>query len=209
MSAINLGRGDALLVIDMQYDFLPGGSLGVPHGDQVLAPINRLLALYEEKELPIYASRDWHTIDHCSFVAQGGPWPPHCVAGTPGAAFSAELALPAQTVVISKASTANADAYSAFNGTRLAEQMRQHGVTRVAICGLATDYCVLNTATDALNEGFATLIVTEAMRAVDVSSGDGTRAIEQMLERGALPVTLGATGLHYSSSQRIAWARSL
>jgi nicotinamidase/pyrazinamidase len=194
MSAINLGKGDALLVIDMQYDFLPGGSLGVPDGDQVLAPINRLLALYDSQRLPILASRDWHTVDHCSFAERGGPWPPHCVADTRGAAFSSELTLPGETVVISKAATADEDAYSAFNGTGLAEQLRQLGVKRVAVCGLATDYCVLNTVLDALGEGFDALLVTEAMRAVDVNAGDGARAIGQMIARGAVTVELGKAG---------------
>jgi nicotinamidase/pyrazinamidase len=204
MSAINLGQADALLVIDMQYDFLPGGSLGVPDGDQVLAPINRLLALYDRQHLPIFASRDWHTVDHCSFAARGGPWPPHCVADTRGAAFSDQLALPAQAVVISKAATADEDAYSAFNGTGLAQQLRQQGVKRVAVCGLATDYCVLNSVLDALGEGFDTLVVTEAMRAVDVNPGDGERAVGQMVARGAITVELGPDGTLQSSSQRIA-----
>jgi nicotinamidase/pyrazinamidase len=204
MSAINLGQGDALLVIDMQYDFLPGGSLGVPDGDQVLTPINRLLALYNSQDLPIFASRDWHTVDHCSFTQRGGPWPPHCIADTRGAAFPSELALPGETVVISKAATADEDAYSAFNGTGLAEQLRQLGVKRVTVCGLATDYCVLNTVLDALGDRFEALLVTEAMRAVDVNPGDGARAIGQMVARGAVAVELGAAGMLQSSSQRIA-----
>lgn len=195
MGTIELGQGDALLVIDMQYDFLPGGSLGVPDGDHVIAPINRLLALYGERGLPIYATRDWHPADHCSFAAQGGPWPPHCVAGTPGASFSGEMALPTHAVVISKADSATVDAYSAFGGTGLADQMRQRGITRLAACGLATDYCVLNTVTDALKEGFDTLIVPEAMRAVDVQPSDGARAIEQMVAQGAAPVGLQGAGL--------------
>ncbi|MFL6673407.1 MAG: isochorismatase family protein [Massilia sp.] len=195
MSMMELGQGDALLVIDMQYDFLPGGSLAVPGGHDVLAPIKRLLALYGERGLPIYATRDWHPHDHCSFAAQGGPWPPHCVAGTAGASFPAELALPAHTVVVSKADTAAVDAYSAFAGTGLAQQMRQRAITRVAVCGLATDYCVLNTVADALKEGFDTLIVPEAMRAVDAQPGDGARAIDQMLAQGAAPVGLLGAGL--------------
>jgi nicotinamidase/pyrazinamidase len=194
MSAINLGKGDALLVIDMQYDFLPGGSLGVPRGDEVLAPINRLLALYDQQHLPIYATRDWHTADHCSFAERGGPWPPHCVADTRGAAFSSDLVLPAATVVLSKAATADEDAYSAFNGTGLAEQLRRLGVQRVAVCGLATDYCVLNTVLDALDAGFEALVVVDAMRAVDVNPGDGERAIGQMVARGAVAAELDAAG---------------
>lgn len=195
MSAIHLDRGDALLVVDMQVDFLPGGALGVTDGHEVLAPINRLIALYREQGLPIFASRDWHPGDHCSFAAQGGPWPPHCMAGTPGAEFSAELALPDDTVVVSKADSAGVDAYSAFNGTGLAAQLRERGVERVAVCGLATDYCVLNTVTDALEEGFDTIFVPEAMRAVDVEPGDGRRALDRMVARGAVPVRLGEAGM--------------
>ncbi|MFK3737051.1 isochorismatase family protein [Massilia sp. TN1-12] len=195
MSAIHLDKDDALLVIDMQVDFLPGGALGVAAGHEVIAPINHLIELYREQGLPIFASRDWHPTNHCSFAEQGGPWPPHCVANTPGAEFSAELALPDDAVVISKADTAGVDAYSAFNGTTLAARLRARGVNRVTVCGLATDYCVLNTVTDALEEGFATIIVPEAMRAVDVEAGDGRRALDRMVARGAVPVRLGEVGM--------------
>jgi nicotinamidase/pyrazinamidase len=192
MDTITLGQGDALLVVDMQYDFLPGGSLGVPRGDEALAPVNRLLALYGERGLPVYASRDWHPADHVSFAARGGPWPPHCVAGTPGAAFPEALSMPPQTVVISKAVTADTDAYSAFNGTALAEQLKDRGVRRVAVCGLATDYCVLNTALDAIEAGFQTLVLPDAMRAVEVAPGDGARAIGRMVAAGAVAVEVDA-----------------
>lgn len=195
MSAIVLGQGDALLIVDLQVDFLPGGALGVPHGDAVIDPINRLCALYAARGLPVYASRDWHPAPHCSFAAQGGPWPPHCVAGTPGAAFSAALRLPDDAIVVSKADTADVDAYSAFNGTGLADAMRARGIRRVAVCGLATDYCVLNTALDGLAAGFEVLVVAEAMRAVEVAPGDGDRAMTRMLLAGAAPVRLAADGL--------------
>jgi nicotinamidase/pyrazinamidase len=195
MSAIHLGQGDALLVIDLQYDFLPGGSLGVPDGHEVIAPINRLLAMFAQEGLPVFASRDWHPATHVSFKERGGPWPPHCVAGTRGAAFAEELALPDDVIVVSKADTADVDAYSAFAGTTLASQLRERGVTRVVVCGLATDYCVLNTVTDSLDEGFETLIVPEAMRAVDVQPGDGMRALDRMVARGAVSLRLGEHGL--------------
>lgn len=190
MNTIQLNETDALLVIDMQYDFLPGGSLGVPRGDEVLAPINTLMGLFAARGLPVYASRDWHPENHCSFAARGGPWPPHCVADTEGAAFSKELAFPADMVTISKADSPDADAYSAFNGTALADHLRQHGVTRVFVCGLATDYCVLNTVIDARENGFEVVILPEAMRAVDVAAGDGERAIARMAGLGARVVEL-------------------
>jgi nicotinamidase/pyrazinamidase len=185
MPQLELTPEDALLVIDMQVDFLPGGKLGVAHGHAVLGPINRLLGLFDSRGLPIYASRDWHPENHCSFAARGGPWPPHCVAGTPGAAFSEQLDLPAGAVVVSKADTEDADAYSAFNGTTLAAQLRARGVRRVVVCGLATDYCVLNTVVDARESGFEVVIVPDAMRAVDVAPGDGERAIARMTGLGA------------------------
>jgi len=190
MNPIRLQDSDALLVIDMQYDFLPGGSLGVPLGDEVLAPINALMASFAARGLPVYASRDWHPENHCSFAERGGPWPPHCVAETRGAAFSEALQLPADTVIISKADSADVDAYSAFNGTALADHLRQHGSARVFVCGLATDYCVLNTALDALANGFETVIVPEAMRAVNVQPQDGELAIARMREAGATTASL-------------------
>jgi len=194
MSAIVLGGGDALLIVDPQVDFLPGGSLGVPKGDAVLAPINRLIDLYRTHALPVYVSRDWHPALHCSFAGQGGPWPVHCVAGSDGARFAPGLQLD-DAVVVSKATTVDVDAYSAFNGTGLAETLRERGIRRLVVCGLATDYCVLNTVLDALAAGFDVLLATEAIRAVNVKADDGDRALQQMLERGAMPVLLAGTGL--------------
>jgi nicotinamidase/pyrazinamidase len=192
MNSLQPEPHDALIIVDMQYDFLPGGSLGVPQGDEVVGPVNRLIGLFAGRGLPVYASRDWHPDKHCSFAARGGPWPPHCVANTHGAAFSEDLHLPPDAIVVSKADSADVDAYSAFNGTGLAAQLRERGVKRVVVCGLATDYCVLNTALDARDNGFEVLIVPEAMRAVNVQAGDGERAIAQMLERGATAVGVEA-----------------
>lgn len=194
MSAIVLGGGDALLIVDPQIDFLPGGSLGVPQGDDVLAPINRLIALFRARALPVYVSRDWHPALHCSFAAQGGPWPVHCVAGTDGARFSETLQL-GDAIVMSKAETVELDAYSAFNGTGLADALRAAGIRRLTVCGLATDYCVLNTVVDGLTAGFGVLLVPEAMRAVNVNAGDGERALGRMLHDGALPVQLSGASL--------------
>ena len=195
MHPIALTPADALIIVDLQNDFLPGGSLGVPQGDEVVAPIQQLIDLYQSHGLPIYASRDWHPEGHCSFTAQGGPWPVHCIAGSSGAAFSSAIDLEQVSTVISKATTVEKDAYSAFNGTSLGEQMRARGIERVAVCGLATDYCVLNTTKDALAEGFATLLVLDAIRAVDVQPGDGARAIAQMQDAGAQPVHVDRVGL--------------
>lgn len=194
MSAIVLGGGDALLIVDPQVDFLPGGSLGVPQGDAVLAPINRLIDLYRTHGLPVYVSRDWHPALHCSFAGQGGPWPVHCVAGSDGARFAPGLQLNDATVV-SKATTVDVDAYSAFNGTGLADTLRERGIRRLVVCGLATDYCVLNTVLDGMAGGFEVLLATEAIRAVNVNANDGDRALVRMLDGGAMPVQLAGAGL--------------
>lgn len=183
-----IGAGDALIVEDVQNDFLPGGSLAVPGGDEVIPVLNEYLALFVARGLPVFAARDWHPADHCSFRAQGGPWPPHCVAGTPGAQFAPALRLPPQARIVSKAYSAGAEAYSSFEGTDLAEQLRALEVKRVFVGGLATDYCVLNTVMDALRRGFATVLLRDAVRAVDVAPGDGERAIGQMADAGAIAI---------------------
>jgi nicotinamidase/pyrazinamidase len=185
---ITIRDHDALLLVDVQCDFLPGGALGVPDGDAVVPVLNRYLALARRKKLPVYASRDWHPKNHCSFRPQGGPWPEHCVAETPGAAFAPDLELPADAIVVDKATRADADAYSAFSGTSLAESLRGRGVTRLLAGGLATDYCVLNTVRDALKEGFDVLLLEDAIRAVNVNPGDGERAEGEMRQAGAIPV---------------------
>lgn len=187
---LTVSSGDALIIVDVQNDFLPGGALAVPQGDRVIEPLNRAAALFEAKGLPVFATRDWHPENHCSFKPQGGPWPPHCVAGTRGAEFAPSLRLPAATVVISKATTAERDAYSGFQGTELGNELKRRGVKRVVVGGLATDYCVLNTVKDALAQGLQVLLLTDAIRAVDVKPGDGEAAQAEMERRGAVPITV-------------------
>jgi nicotinamidase/pyrazinamidase len=184
-------KGDALLLVDVQNDFLPGGALAVPDADAVIPVLNRYVAAARASGVPIYASRDWHPRDHCSFKAQGGPWPPHCVAGTAGAEFSPALDLPPKTEVVSKGTTKEKDAYSAFEGTTLAEDLHQKGVARLLIGGLATDYCVLNSVRNALKHGLEVLLLTDAMRAVNVKPHDGEQAEAEMVRLGARPVTFG------------------
>jgi len=185
-----LRNSDTLIVVDVQNDFLPGGSLAVADGDAVVPVLNEYIRRFEARDLPVYFTRDWHPSDHCSFERQGGPWPLHCVAGTKGAEFSPELQLPDDAVVISKATRQEKDAYSGFQDTDLAERCRSAGRERLFIGGLATDYCVLNTVRDALKEGFRVCLLTDAIRAVDREPGDGERAIDEMKRQGALPVTL-------------------
>lgn len=182
--------GDALLLVDVQLDFLPGGSLPVPSGDQVIGPLNTAIQQFRAQGLPVYATRDWHPPRHCSFRKHGGILPPHCVADSRGAAFPAELALPPDTVIVSKGTQADCDAYSGFEGTGLAGMLRAAGVARLFVGGLATDFCVLNTVTDALQEGFGVVLLTGAMRGVNLQAGDDEAAIATMIEHGALPYSL-------------------
>lgn len=180
-----LGPGDALVIADLQNDFLPGGALGVLGGDEVIPIVNEYLRRFRRQGLPVYVTRDWHPAGHCSFRSEGGPWPTHCIAGTPGAAFSPDLILPADTTVISKATDAAREAYSAFAGTDLHDHLRRTGTRRVFVGGLATDYCVLNTVKDALALGYSAVLLLDAVRAVNVTPGDGDAAIAQMLGWGA------------------------
>lgn len=179
-----IDRADALLVVDVQADFLPGGALGVPDGDAVVAPLNRCIEAFARAGRPMYFSRDWHPWDHCSFAQQGGPWPPHCVAGTPGAAFAPGLQVPDSARVISKATRPDRDAYSAFQDTALAERLHAEGIRRVIVGGLATDYCVRETACDARSHGFDVAVLSDAIRAVNVQPGDAGRALQEMRARG-------------------------
>ena len=188
-----LQRGDALIIVDMQQDFLPGGALAVPDGDAVIPVINQYAAEFSRRGLPVFATRDWHPQDHCSFQEQGGPWPPHCVAGTPGAEFPPTLELPQDTIIIHKATSPAPDAYSGFQGTNLEALLRERGCRRVFVAGLATDYCVRATVLDALKADFDAVLLEDAVRAVNVQPGDGDRAIEEMKAAGAR--TAGSTGI--------------
>jgi len=170
-------RTDALIVVDVQRDFCPGGALAVPHGDDVVPAINRLLGLTDWLTV---ATRDWHPADHCSFKAQGGIWPPHCVAGTDGAAFHPALDQARIGTVVSKAVTRDAEAYSGFHGTDLATRLAARGIRRVFVCGLATDYCVKATALDARSAGLDVVVIEDAIRGVEVTPGDCVKAVDEM-----------------------------
>lgn len=188
MDKIRPQAADALILVDVQLDFLPGGSLAVPRGDEVVPALNRYIAVFRRLTLPIIATRDWHPPDHCSFRAQGGPWPPHCIAGSDGARFAPLLDLPCEGRIVSKAATRDKDAYSGFEGTDLDDWLKRAGVSRVFVGGLATDYCVLNTVRDALRLGYATFLLLDAVRAVEVQAGDGQRAIDEMRRLGAIAI---------------------
>jgi nicotinamidase/pyrazinamidase len=152
--------------------------------------LNRYIGEFVGHGLSVYATRDWHPPQHCSFSAQGGPWPVHCVAGTNGAAFAATLTLPPDTTVISKATLQDQEAYSSFQGTDLDSRLRAAGIRRLFIGGLTTDYCVLNTVRDARKFGYEVFVLTDAIRAVDVQPGDGQRAEAEMASLGARRITL-------------------
>lgn len=181
---MDLRPKDTLLIVDVQRDFVDG-SLAVPGAAAIVPVINRYASEFARRLLPVVATRDWHPPRHVSFAAQGGPWPAHCVAGTPGAGFAAALALPEETLVVSKATDPDRDAYSAFEGTHLDKLLFRLGTRRLFACGLATDYCVLETVRDALRLRFEVVLLTDAIRAVDAHPGDGERALQAMLREGA------------------------
>lgn len=178
--SVTVAPDDALIVVDVQHDFLPGGALAVATGERIFAPIDALAPRFRR----VYATRDWHPLDHTSYAQYGGPWPVHCVAGTRGAAFDARLDLRKVDAVIDKGVERATDGYSGFAATSLASDLRLHGVHRVFVCGLATDYCVKATALDAHAAGFATVVIADASAAVNVQPGDEERALEELRAAG-------------------------
>lgn len=180
---------DALIVVDVQNDFCPGGALAVPDGDGVVPVVNTLVPQFQTRVF----TRDWHPADHCSFAPEpafeDGSWPVHCVANSPGAALHPGLEVPLDALIINKGEDAAAEAYSGFDGTGLAEMLRTRGVTRVFVCGLATDYCVKQTALDAHAEGFDTVVITDACRGIDRPLGSAEEALDHMAAAGAHRIT--------------------
>lgn len=186
----DLTSSDAFLITDMQLDFLPGGSLPVAGGDEILPFINKYIKLFDTAQAHVIASRDWHPTNHISFKAQGGPWPPHCIQQTPGANFSPDLKLPKNTLIVSKATNPIREAYSAFDSTDLANQLRKLRIRRLFVSGLATDYCVVNTVLDARKLGFEVVILIDAILGINVKPGDVDRAIAAILQSGAQQATI-------------------
>jgi nicotinamidase/pyrazinamidase len=177
--------GDALIVVDIQNDFCPGGALGVPEGDQVIPVLNWWIERAVAKGIPVFLTRDWHPPNHISFTERGGPWPPHCVRNTNGAEFHPALTIPTSAVVVNKAVEADRESYSAFGDTRLAERLHKAGIKRIWIGGLALDYCVVSSTVDARNLGFDVVVLKDATRAVNVSPQDAARALERIRAAGA------------------------
>jgi len=172
----------ALVIVDFQNDFTPGGALGVTGGDEIAGRLNELAASGSYDV--VVATRDWHPPDHGSFAAHGGPWPEHCVQGTPGAELHPALDRALVDVVVDKGQDRATEGYSGFEATNLAELLRERDVDHVTVVGLATDYCVKNTALDALRAGFGVTVDSTAVRAVEVAPGDGARALEEVRAAG-------------------------
>jgi len=189
----------ALLIVDMQNDFCPGGALPVEDGDHVVPLLNEYAHRVARAGGAVFASRDWHPIETRHFRTGGGPWPPHCVRETPGAAFHPDLDLPAGSTIITKGDNALDNGYSAFDGhvadgRRLAEVLHARGISRVLVGGLATDYCVRASVLDALRNGFRTVLLLDAIRGIDIEEGDVARALDEMLRAGAVAATLETVG---------------
>jgi nicotinamidase/pyrazinamidase len=181
---------DALIVVDVQNDFCPGGALAVTDGDQVVPVLNRYIHQFTTSGLPVFATRDWHPAETSHFNTRGGPWPPHCIQGTTGAQFHPDLALANNVRVLSKGSSPESNDYSGFqavsaDGAGLAALLRGLEVNRIIVGGLATDYCVKHTVLDGLKEGFRVVVLTDSVRGVNLQPDDSDRAIEEMRRAGA------------------------
>ena len=185
MAEINeaLKSGDALLIVDVQKDFCPGGALPVDDGDKIVPVINSWITAAVAKNVPVYASRDWHPVGHISFQERGGPWPPHCIQDSDGAKFHPDLALPDSTVIVTKGVRFDQDQNSAFDQTGLAAQLRKDGIRRLWVAGLAEDVCVLATVLDGCREGFEVALIEQATR--PITSERGEKARHYMLAAGA------------------------
>jgi len=184
----------ALLIVDLQNDFCPGGALGVSGGHAVVSASNRYIRLFRDASLPVFVTRDWHPEVTRHFRRHGGVWPDHCVQGTRGAQFHSKLKLPTEAVIISKGLDPDKDCYSAFHGHDdaghyLDDLLRRFGVGELYIGGLATDYCVKDSTLDALKGGYNVSVLIDAIRGVDLKKDDSEKAIEEMRKAGARIVT--------------------
>jgi nicotinamidase/pyrazinamidase len=186
---------EALLVVDVQNDFCAGGSLGVPASPQIIGSLNDYIRRFADRGARVIASRDWHPPVTRHFADHGVVWPVHCVQGTPGAEFHPDLRLPPEAVIVSKGSDPEEDSYSAFearlpDGRPLGDYLRDEGITRIYVGGLATDYCVRSSVLDALKAGFQATVLLDGSRGVDVQPGDSEKALAEMVSAGADVATL-------------------
>jgi len=199
-------RRAALIIVDVQVDFCPGGALPVPEGDTVVNVLNRYISLFWKRGSQIFATRDWHPQVSSHFREFGGSWPAHCVLGSPGAQFHPQLLLPQGTIIISKGTTRWDEGYSALqgvteNGTPFPMLLRHMATDRLYIGGLATDYCIKESVFDGLREGFAVTLLADAVRAVELKPGDGEIAVREMLSAGATLATLETIDALLSSTE--------
>jgi len=183
----------ALLIVDVQNDFCPGGALAVPEGDKIVPKINQYIRIFSRKKLPIFASRDWHPVKTKHFNDFGGVWPAHCLQNTKGAAFHPQLKLPKETILLYKGMDPEKDSYSVFqaedtSGMGFLKFLHLLGVAELYICGLATDYCVKSSVLDALKNGFKVKLLTDAIKGVDIKPGDSEKAIKEMVKKGVKKV---------------------
>jgi nicotinamidase/pyrazinamidase len=184
----------ALLVVDIQNDFCPGGALSVPGGDKIIPVLNKYIKLFSKKGFPVFASRDWHPKKTKHFKKHGGVWPSHCVHGTKGAAFHPKLKLPKNAIMLYKGMDPKKDSYSCFHAynsddVRFNKVLRNMGIKEIFIGGLATDYCVRWTAKDALKRGYKIRVLLDAVKGVDLKAGDSQKALKEITRRGAKKVT--------------------
>jgi nicotinamidase/pyrazinamidase len=186
-----LHTGDALLLVDVQIDFCPGGALPIENGDAVVPVLNRWIAAAVAAGVPIYASRDWHPAGHLSFKESGGQWPAHCLQDSDGARFHRDLRLPSSAILVTKGVRFDKDQYSAFDDTGLAAELRKRNVRRVWIGGLAQDVCVRATVLGARQEGFEATVIADATRPVTRAGGDS--ANDDMRRAGAHVATTDAS----------------
>ena len=188
-----MSRRDALILVDVQNDFCPGGALAVQNGDEVVPVLNRYIARFLDVGLPIFATRDWHPVKTSHFKAYGGIWPVHCVQGTHGAEFHPDLKLAPEITIVSAGMAPDEDGYSGFlgrdsTGTLLAVLLRDRGVERLFVGGLATDYCVKHTVLDGIQQGFQVVLIGDAVRGVNLNPDDSEQAIKEMSAAGAIVV---------------------
>lgn len=181
-----LHKNDALLIIDVQNDFLPGGTLPVTDGNVIIPILNAVIKIFESFELPIFFSRDWHPDNHCSFRQNNGIWPNHCIQNTWGAEFASTLQIPKTANIISKATLPNKDSYSAFEATTLHSILKSAKIKRVFIGGLATDYCVLHTVRDACTLGYSVCVLEDGIKAVNLLEDDERNALKTMQDLGVV-----------------------
>ena len=178
---------NALILVDLQKDFLPGGALGVKEGDLIVDRVNNLIKKCKYLFKAIVATRDWHPKDHCSFKETGGPWPAHCIQGSSGAEFASKLILPDDVIVISKGTSREKDAYSGFEGTDLLKKLTELKIKRLYVAGIATDYCVKHTVLDGLQNDFEVFVIEDCIKGVTPATA--TEAINDMKRHGAIFIT--------------------